>query len=148
LETPEKFIDEVTDIAFKFLWSGKNDKIKRKTIIADYNDGGLKMLDLRSFLCAQKVMWVRRICKEGDASWQAYPKYILNKLLGLKSFRCNLNIKNNYNITNFYWSIIKNWTTVNEQDLENMDVYDIRKQCIWHNKHIKIGKKKKFGNPG
>ena len=141
IEPPDKFIDEVTDIAFKFLWSGKKDKVKRKTIIADYGDGGLKMLDFKSFISAQRAMWVKRICKEGKASWKAYPNHILNKLIGPNSFKCNLNTENTYNITGFYWSIIKNWTLLTEIKSEDMDVYDIRQQCIWLNKHIKISKK-------
>jgi hypothetical protein len=65
----------------------------------------------------------------------------MKKLIGPRSFKCNLNIKNTYNITGFYWSIIKNWMLIKEQKSEDMDAFDIRQQCIWLNKHIKIGKK-------
>ena len=63
-------------------------------IIADYEQAGLKMLDLKYFISAQKAMWVRRICKEGEASWKAYPQHELNKLIGKDSFKCTLNINN------------------------------------------------------
>jgi hypothetical protein len=138
LNIPDKFIDEINDLAFKFLWSNKPDKIKRKTIIADYEQGGLKMLDLKSFVSAQKVMWVRRLCKNGNGSWQAYPYYELNKLIGINSFKCTLNVKKNPNINKFYWSIIQNWNEVIDLNKDDMDVFDIRKQYIWLNKHIRI----------
>jgi hypothetical protein len=141
IEPPEKFIEEITNIAFKFLWNGKKDKVKRKTIITDYGEGGLKMLDFKSFLCAQKAMWVKRLSKTSNASWTAYPNYILKKLIGPHSFKCNLNIKNTYDITGFYWSIIKNWMNMKDKNAEDMDTFDIRQQCIWLNKNIKIAKK-------
>jgi hypothetical protein len=140
INPPDKFVDEITSMAYNFLWSGKINKVKRKTIIADYGDGGLKMLDFRSFINAQKAMWVKRISKEGAASWKAYPIYILNKLIGLDSFKCNLNIDKNWHINGFYWSLIKNWAILNNKEITAMDVMDIRRQCIWLNKHIKINK--------
>ena len=42
-----KSLKEVNDLIFKFLWDNKGDKIKRTEMIADYQDGGLKMLDHR-----------------------------------------------------------------------------------------------------
>jgi hypothetical protein len=133
-----KFIEHINDIAFKFLWSNKPDKIKRKTIIADYEQGGLKMLDFKSFVSAQKVMWVRRLCKKGNGSWQAYPYYELNKIMGINSFKCTLNMKKIPHINNFYWTIIQNWNELTQLEIKSMGVFEIRKQYLWLNKHIKI----------
>jgi hypothetical protein len=98
------------------------------------------MLDFKSFISVQKAMWVKRITKEGKASWKAYPNFILNKLIGPSSFNCNLDINKNWNIKGFYWSIIKNWNMLNEKTLSDMDVMNIRRQCIWLNQHIKVNK--------
>ena len=54
MNPPSEFIDTVNDLAFKFLWSNKPDKVKRKTIIAEYEEGGLRMLDIKTFVKAQK----------------------------------------------------------------------------------------------
>jgi hypothetical protein len=128
-------------MAFKFLWSNKPDKVKRKTIIANYEDGGLKMLDIKTFIKAQKIMWVKRLNKEGNASWKAYPQYTLNKLIGKNIFKCNLNLKKIPNVNTFYWSIIKNWIEIQDKEDNNMTVFDIRKQFLWLNKNIMINKK-------
>jgi hypothetical protein len=141
LTPPEDFIKTVNDMAFKFLWSNKKDKIKRKTIIADYPDGGLRMLDIETFIKAQKVMWVKRLCREGDANWKAYPLHVLNKIMGKNSFKCNLNIKTTPKIDEFYWSILKNWMELQEVNKLNMTTMDIRRQSLWLNKHITINKK-------
>jgi hypothetical protein len=142
LTVPDDFVECINDYAFKFLWSGKNDKIKRKTIIANYSNGGLKMLDIKSFLSAQKAMWVKRLYKPSNGSWKAYPKYILNTLIGMDSFKTQLNTKtNNNNVTPFYWNIIKNWVNLSTINKENIDVLNIRRQTLWLNKYIMVNKK-------
>jgi hypothetical protein len=118
------------------------DKIKRKTIIANYENGGLKMLDLKSFIIAQRVIWVKRLTKTKAASWKAFPEYILNTLIGMDTFKTHINTAtNNNNITPFYWTIIKSWNILKEIDKEKIDPKNIRRQWLWMNKYIKINKK-------
>ena len=50
----------IKDVFFKFLWDGKQDKVKRTEIINDFAESGLKMLDLPSFNRALKAKWVQR----------------------------------------------------------------------------------------
>jgi hypothetical protein len=140
LTPPENFLDNVSNLAFKFLWNGKSEKVKRKTIIADYSEGGLQMLDIRSFVSAQKAIWVKRLCKGEMSSWKAYPFFALQKLLGIHSFKCSLNLKNRPRINDFYWDIIKNWTSINDEDNKKITVMEIRRQYLWLNKHIIINK--------
>ena len=56
-----KSLKEVNDLIFKFLWDNKGDKIKRTEMIADYQDGGLKMLDIIEFNKALKITWISSI---------------------------------------------------------------------------------------
>ena len=44
-----------------FLWNGKNDKIRRSGVCQAYEVGGLKMVDIKSFLAALKISWLKRI---------------------------------------------------------------------------------------
>jgi hypothetical protein len=141
LSVPTDFIDTINDIAFKFLWSNKKDKVKRKTIIADYENGGLRMLDIQTFIKAQQIMWVKRLFKGGDASWKAYPHYALSKLIGKNSFNCNTSYNKKLNINKFYLSILEYWTEIQNWDSEHMTAIDIREQCLWLNKNIKIDNK-------
>ena len=46
---------------FKFLWNDKGDKIKRKIMINDYSEGGLKMIDITSFNKSLKATWIKKI---------------------------------------------------------------------------------------
>ena len=45
---------------YNFLWNGKNDKI-RSGVCQAYEVGGLKMVDIKSFLAALKISWLKRI---------------------------------------------------------------------------------------
>ena len=56
-----KAIKEVNKLFFAFLWNGKGDKIKRNTIINDYPNGGLKMIDIVSFSKSLKATWIKNI---------------------------------------------------------------------------------------
>jgi hypothetical protein len=91
LDPPQKFIEQIVDLAFGFLWNKKKDKIKRKTIISDYEHGGLRMTDINSFIKAQKVMWIKRFLTPEKASWKALLTLCLESLLGTDTFKCLLN---------------------------------------------------------
>ena len=45
LPTPKKLIQELNKVLFKFLWKG-TDKVKRVSVINEYEEGGLRMIDL------------------------------------------------------------------------------------------------------
>lgn len=48
---------------FHFLWGCKVHKVKKSTIIQDYNHGGLKMVDYGNFITALKATWMRRLIR-------------------------------------------------------------------------------------
>ena len=58
---------EDDDLKFSFLWDNKPDKIKRVTICQDYDNGGLKMLDIDSFEKALKVIWVKKLLLQPES---------------------------------------------------------------------------------
>ena len=43
LPADREVVNEVNNLCYNFLWGGKGDKIKRDTMISDYEHGGLKM---------------------------------------------------------------------------------------------------------
>ena len=44
-----KLLKETNDLLFEFLWDYKGNKIKRTEMIAGYQDGGQRMLDIMEF---------------------------------------------------------------------------------------------------
>ena len=141
LNCPESFLDCINKHAFDFLWNYKPDKIKRTAIIADYADGGLKMLDIYSFVSAQKAMWAKRLMQSDNASWRAYPKLLYEKIAGKYTFNCSLEVKTNtLNLPNFYWQVLKSWIQIRDLNKPLENALDIRREIIWNNKNIKLRK--------
>ena len=60
------FLDELNKLLFAFLWNGKTDKVKRVVTFQPFEAGGLKMIDVKCFLAALKITWLRKIlCDNG-----------------------------------------------------------------------------------
>ena len=54
-----------------FLWSGRGDKIKRDVMISDYKNGGLRMIDIKSFNKALKSTWVKEyLDNDNHGKWK------------------------------------------------------------------------------
>ena len=68
-----KSLKEINDIIFKFLWGKKGDKMKRTEMIADFQDGGLKMLDIMEFNKALKISWILKyISDDCQSKWKSF----------------------------------------------------------------------------
>ena len=60
LPTQQKSLEVINRSLFNFLLDGKGDKIKRSEMINDYDKGGLKMLDIKTFNCSLKSIWIEK----------------------------------------------------------------------------------------
>ena len=54
-------VKQINNIIFKYLWNGGPDKVKRSNIVQDYDRGGLKMIDIQSFIKSLKISWIKRL---------------------------------------------------------------------------------------
>ena len=76
---------------FNFLWDGKGDKIKRDIMISDYENGGLKMIDIKLFNSALKSGWIKKyLDKENHGIWKLLFDLELRNFGGEQMFRGNL----------------------------------------------------------
>ena len=81
-------------IMYSFIWDSKPDKIKRSTLIQNYEKGGIKMINIEKFIMSLKVTWVKKIldsCNNG-----VLKKNYLKKLEKYGSdlfFECNFDEK-------------------------------------------------------
>ena len=133
------FINEVDQLLLRFLWGGKTNKIKKATICKSYEEGGLKMIDLNSFLSAMKLSWIRRlnIKSELQPLWSSfYP--ILNKL---EHFGENYAKFCLAHINNIFWQhVLKHYRKLYQtKQGQNTDAADLFMEPIHYNKNIKRG---------
>ena len=67
---PKDLIMKISKILFRFIWRNGPDKIKRHKLVQNYDRGGLKMLELNSFIDSLKVTWMKRLYwAEQDVVW-------------------------------------------------------------------------------
>ena len=143
LDTPDQIIDEVDKMFFNFLWNSNTNKIARNTIIRTIEQGGLKMIDIRSKVKALKIAWIKRAIYKPNSSW----KLIIDELLGDLTFdyaaRCTkLSEHYKQKLPFFYRNILNN---LNELRLNTSSVrYEILNETLWYNKMITIDKQSIF----
>ena len=58
---PDKILKEINKELFSFLWKYKRDKIARNVLINSIDNGGLNLIDLKSYCSAMKAVWAQRL---------------------------------------------------------------------------------------
>ena len=132
----DNLIKQIEGLLFKFLWKSKPDKISRKCITQNYEDGGLKMVDIRTFILSLKITWIRRIFNTPDNLW-------------VKLFKHNYCIPSNLVINGSNWLEVVNKTIGNKFWNEVIDAYrlllidykprnklDFLSAPVWYNPNI------------
>ena len=61
-------IKEIDTIFFNYIWNSKVDRIARKLITRNYNEGGLKMINTLMFIKSLKITWIRRL-QQSNSAW-------------------------------------------------------------------------------
>ena len=74
----QSLFNDLNKLFFYFIWDGKPEKIKRNTLIADFEDGGLKMIHLQHFNAYFKT--------RGSQSLYRSPGYKKNQLVLCKNY--------------------------------------------------------------
>ena len=145
LPTNQQVLDEINNIFYKFLWDGKGGKIKRSIMISDYENGGLRMLDLNSINKALKLFWVRKYLNENNSGKRKLLfDFQLEDYGGAEFFRGNLDRRDVSKCINvpdpFITEIVKIWTELSFEDTVK-SLEHFLSLNLWHNSLVKVGKK-------
>ena len=60
-DPPDNFVKDLQKICFQFVWNGKQDRIARKTTIKDVKSGGLNIPDIKTYILALKLTWIKKV---------------------------------------------------------------------------------------
>lgn len=151
IHIPENITVKLNTMFIKFIWN-RNEAVKRKTAISDYNMGGINMFHVSSFFDSLKMCWVKKIVDNDIAMWKNIALYNVNKLgIGNDMFNCNCIYKNVntdcINIVNmmpyFYLNVIKTWFKT-KKVYDMCEVNDVYNEIIWNNASIKLNNKTLF----
>ena len=140
---PKHITQKLIDIQEKFLWKNGKPKIKHSTLIADYKDGGLKVVDIDSKFRAQKLTWFKRLCDDNEHPWkiipQAYLKFPNGELLFHRNFSTDETTLNKIKgIPKFHVEILKIWENFSDNSSDDPTV--LLSESLWLNRFIKVGK--------
>ena len=84
-------INEINSMFFNFLWDGKGDKIKHDIMISYYNNGELRMIDIKLFNKALKSSWkAKYLDSENHGKWKLLFDLELQSFGGEEVFRDKL----------------------------------------------------------
>ena len=140
IDTPDTIIEQVDKLFFDFLWANKPSKISRNTIIREIDNGGLKMIDIKSKMKSLKFSWITRALAKPDSTW----KLILDDILNDVSFdylvKCT-NIQNKYykKLPEFYKGILTDLIKLRKlKTLKTPLFQEITAETLWFNNNITV----------
>ena len=133
---PVNILKDIYTTFYKFLWNGKRDKVKREILTNSYEDGGLKMIDIKLFCQALKMTWIKKYIDPLNFSplkillidslekWGGDNILLLGKE-GLNTVASTLNP--------FWKDILDNFSNLHNDKV--IDGNDVLSQSIWLNSH-------------
>ena len=143
IKIPSKnVVDQLNSINKNFIWNNKKPKIKHSTLIADYEEGGYKDVDIKSKILSLKVSWISKLLDTNFHQWKIILKQIFSEVGGTKiifhfkfklSKQCPLQGKN---LSRFYNKLVRTWSDVSENDPK--EVLEISSKVLWNNLNISL----------
>ena len=136
LPTSNELLKQLNQLLFKFSWKG-TDKVRRVSVINEYEKGSLKMIDLEIMVRSLRLVWLKRIFNGNDGTWKRYSKNQLKPVGGLFFISCNYDV-NEYTISSqFYCEVLLWWSQFRATFASESNWQRI----IWNNKEIRTDKK-------
>jgi exonuclease III len=131
----QSILKDIEDIFYHFIWNKPKGKVKKNLLKQEYSDGGLKMVDLVSYIKGLKISWIRRFLTKSD-KWALF---FQNKIPD-SFFESGASQRDQIHlIDNPFWKdVALAWSEYNII-LEPIDIHDILSEPIWFNKRIKLG---------
>ena len=83
---PTESINELNKIQKEFIWNGNSPKIEHSTLCNNYEDGGLKMVDILSKVSSLQCPWIKRLYDNSSHLWKIMLSYLIDAYLG-KNFK-------------------------------------------------------------
>ena len=135
---PDKFIRELQEKCFDFIWDGKRDKIKRSIATLHTKEGGINIPDIKTYIDALKITWINRLIKDPPAKW----KHILEnkheniRLINSVGTKC---LKDS--IDNPFWNdVINAYDNLNSKiDVKTSN--ELLAEPIFYNENVQVNKK-------
>jgi len=137
LPISDEYIKKIEKTLYDFVWKGKIDKVKRKILITNYKEGGLKMLDIKCIIKKFNLSWIQRYLKSDTSVWKNIVDEYLRPFGGINLLiHCNYDMKEIEKETNpFLTMVLDTWKHFYRKFRKPSHIF------IWNNQNIKIAQK-------
>ena len=144
---PDKVLTEINRILFRFVWKKRDnnkkafEKVKRTVLCADYDQGGLKMIDIKQMQTSFLLQWVARLTSGNikDKSILIPRLLFLPHGPNFECFHANVNSKVFKGLTEIksqFWStVLTTWLNNNDIIITNENPNPM----LWNNKQFVYG---------
>jgi hypothetical protein len=138
LDVPTEIVKDVNRLIYNFVWN-KTERIKRKTLINDYENGGIKMVDIESMIDGLKAAWIPRLVHSKHSSSFLCEQLNRNNIDLKMLLDGNVTDGSQYsrltNVNSFYINCITAFNKCKTVPVkEKMSVHDFLAQPLWCNK--------------
>ena len=146
---PPSIIDQLNKTQKDFIWNGLNPKIKNSTINNNYENGGLKNVNIGAKIISLQSSWIKRLYDEKFHYWKILPLHMIYKLLG-KMVVFHPKLKVNKKLTRSFTEILSKYyreiinTRGNKFSCQTLVPSGILSQFLWFNSEVQIGYKSVF----
>lgn len=140
LPVPVKFISDLEEIVYNFLWNGKQHKVKKHVIIQKYENGGQNMISIQDMITGQRLTWIQKYLRRNNSYWKDTMESILN--IDYLDIFLQSNFCIPHRITEFYRTVLQCWKNTRNDNIKSSEV--IKEQYIWYNQHIKFNPNKRY----
>ena len=105
---PNSVILELDKIKKHFIWKNGNPKIRQDTLCKDYENGGLKNVDVMFKIISVQCSWVKQLHDSSIHDWKLIPLHMITQKLG-KHFLFDFNLYMYTKKLGNFLNIIKNY---------------------------------------
>ena len=134
-----RFIKILDDIHKDFIWNKLQPKIKHSTLIANYDEGGYKDVDVASKMISLKIIWIRRLTDDNFHTWKIIPSKLFRLIVGMSYFHRNLKLSDSCmrvveTFPTFYQELIQLWVIISQVKPKNIDY--LLNESLWDNSFL------------
>ena len=140
LSLPKNAIKAINQTNFNYIWKRKTHYIKKGTMVKEYEEGGLKAIDIERINKTIKINWLRSFLKHEKRFWFHMPSEIFTKLGGI-----NFLLRRDYDLTklpvklsSFHQQVLLYWKMIYKHN------FSPHNAAIWNCRYVLLKNKSIF----
>ena len=99
-DPPDDFVNNLQKMCLKYIWNNKQNRLSRKTAVKSVKSRGLGVSDIRKYISALEIMWIRKL-KQTKHKWKNMALVTYPFVIGLE--QCGPNLYSQKAKSNIFW---------------------------------------------